>query len=292
MAIKVILDTDIGSDIDDAVALAYLLRQSDCDLLGITTVTGEPVKRAEIASAICRAAGRDIPIYPGAEQPLEIEQKQPRAPQAAALPNWSHETKFPEGAAIEFLRRTIRANPGEVVLLTIAPLTNIAQLFQADPEIPHLLREVVTMGGIFTPLSGFEGKAEWNIALDPLAAQIVYRAPVRRHRSVGLDVTLQVVLSEAEIRARFTSPILKPVLDFAEVWFKQPVPVITFHDPLTAAVIFDDSLCVFESGDVLVDLDEVPGATHFQPGTVNARHQIALTVNAPRYFEHFFSVTG
>src|SRR5690242_7304172 len=99
MPTKVILDTDIGSDIDDAVALAYLLRQPECDLLGITTVTGEPIKRASIASAICRAAGRDMPTYPGAAEPLEVAQKQPLAPQAAALTDWSHETSFPQGQA-------------------------------------------------------------------------------------------------------------------------------------------------------------------------------------------------
>ena len=82
---KLILDTDIGSDIDDAVCLAYLLAQPRCDLLGITTVTGEADKRAMMASALCKAAGKSIPIYPGCEQPLLVAQGQPQAPQAAAL---------------------------------------------------------------------------------------------------------------------------------------------------------------------------------------------------------------
>ena len=62
---KIILDTDIGTDIDDAVCLAYLLANPQCELLGITTVTGEPEKRAMLASALCKVANRDIPIYPG-----------------------------------------------------------------------------------------------------------------------------------------------------------------------------------------------------------------------------------
>ena len=66
MTHKILLDTDIGSDIDDAIALAYLLAQPQCELLGITTVTGEPEKRAMMASAQCKLAGRNIPIYPGA----------------------------------------------------------------------------------------------------------------------------------------------------------------------------------------------------------------------------------
>ena len=83
MAIKVLLDTDIGSDIDDAVTLAYLLAQPKCDLLGVTTVSGEAEKRAQIASAICIAVGKDIPIYPGRETPLLIQEGQVIAEQAA-----------------------------------------------------------------------------------------------------------------------------------------------------------------------------------------------------------------
>ena len=86
MVTKVLLDTDIGSDIDDAVCLAYLLAQPACDLLGITTVSGEADKRAMMASALCRVAGVEIPIFPGAEEPLLVPQKQTRAPQAAVLP--------------------------------------------------------------------------------------------------------------------------------------------------------------------------------------------------------------
>lgn len=95
MAHKILLDTDIGSDIDDAVCLAYLLAQPECDLLGITTVTGEPLLRARLASALCHAAGRDIPIYPGAANPLIIAQRQTSATQAARLDRWSHTTDFP-----------------------------------------------------------------------------------------------------------------------------------------------------------------------------------------------------
>ena len=143
MTHKILLDTDIGSDIDDAIALAYLLAQPQCELLGITTVTGEPEKRAMMASAQCKLAGKNIPIYPGAAEPLLIAQRQPESPQAAKLDRWEHETKFPKGEAIEFLRHTIRAHPGEITLFAIGPLTNIALLFHSDPEIPGLLNQLV-----------------------------------------------------------------------------------------------------------------------------------------------------
>ena len=115
MTQKVLFDTDIGSDIDDAVALAYLLAQPQCELLGITTVSGEAVRRAQIASALCINAGKDIPVFPGREAPLLSPQRQPLAPQAAALGLWPHTPNFPRGEAVAFLRQTIRANPGDLL---------------------------------------------------------------------------------------------------------------------------------------------------------------------------------
>src|SRR5215211_7025092 len=105
---KVLLDTDIGTDVDDAVALAYLLSHPDCELLGITTVTGEVEKRASLASILCQMAGKDIPIYPGADHPMRGEQRQPLAQQAVVLPRWSHKTDFPMGQAVDFLADAIR----------------------------------------------------------------------------------------------------------------------------------------------------------------------------------------
>lgn len=289
MTHKILLDTDIGSDIDDAIALAYLLAQPQCELLGITTVTGEPEKRAMMASAQCKLAGKDIPIFPGAAQPLIIDQRQPEAPQAAKLDKWAHDTKFPTGEAVEFLRHTIRANPGEITLFAIGPLTNVALLFHSDPEIPGLLKELVLMCGVFAG-SNWQGKPlEWNAILDPHASEIVYRAQPPIHRSVGLDVTTKVVMNRDEVRQRFQTPYLQPVLDFADVWFEKR-PEITFHDPLAAAVIFDDSICGFERGTVSVELDDKSMLGQTKWNANGGRHEVALNVDAKRFFNHYFSV--
>jgi len=288
--VKVLLDTDIGTDVDDAVCLAYLLAQPECKLLGITTVTGEAEKRASLASALCQFAGRDVPIYPGADQPLKGQQRQLIAQQANALQGWPHQTKFPQGEAINFLRRMIHTHPGEVTLLTIGPLTNIGQLFSEDPEVPRLLKALVMMGGVYNQESPEWERVEWNVCGDPDATQIVFRAPLRVHRALGLDITQQVVLPVEEVRARFSAPLLRPVLDFAEIWFAEFYPAITFHDPLAAATLFDQNLCAFEQGTVTIDMIEQPGRTYFQPGGPDSPHQIAVSVNPERYFEHFFSV--
>jgi purine nucleosidase len=261
--------------------------------LGITTVTGEAVRRAQLASALCINAGKDIPVFPGREAPLLGQQRQPLAPQAAALERWPHTLHFPRGEAVPFLRQTIRAHPGEVILLATGPLTNVAALFAMDEEIPSLLKGLVLMCGRFASRHSQGGSQggllEWNAMLDPHAAAIVYHSPVATHRSIGLDVTEKVTMEAAEVRRRFQVPRLQPVLDFAEVWF-QSRPTITFHDPLAATTLFDEAICRFERGRVEIELGSprLAGLTYWTPGADGA-HAVALGVDKERFFEHYFS---
>lgn len=287
--IKILLDTDIGTDVDDAVCLAYLLAHPECELVGITTVTGEADKRASLASVLCTAAGKTAPIYPGYEVPMVGEQRQTIAQQSAALPNWPHQTEFPQGQAIDFIRQTIRANPAEVVLLAVGPMTNLGRLFTADPGVASLLKGLVLMGGIFKDNYPDKERVEWNVSGDPAATEIVYRTPVALHRSLGLEVTEQVGLSDDDTRRQFTAPLLRPVLDFAEIWFEQFYPAITFHDPLAAATILDPTLCQYRRGRVTIDQNKT-WLTHFAPENNPAPHEVAVSVEVGRYFDHFFSV--
>lgn len=285
---KVLYDTDIGSNIDDAVCLAYLLSQPSCELLGITTVSGEPEKRAMIASAICTAAGRDIPIVPGAGNPLFGRQRQPRAVQAEALGRWEHRAEFPKAGAVGFMREKILQNPGQITLLATGPLTNVALLFALEPGIPSLLKRLVLMCGSFRPAAG-KARAEWNAVCDPCAAAAVYKAAVPLHRSVGLDVTTRVWMDRAGVSKAFTAGILKPVLDFAGIWFRS-ADRITFHDPLAAAVVFDDRICTFQSGNVEVGLSgPLVGTTRWHP-SAGGPNQVASSVDSDEFFRHFFSV--
>ena len=289
---KVLLDTDIGSDIDDAVCLAYLLAQPDCELLGITTVTGQAAERAMMASALCKVAGKEVPIFAGVDDPLLVAQKQTEAPQAAALSKWDHDAEFPRGQAVEFLRTTIRENPGEVILLTIGPLTNAGLLFAVDPEVASLVKGLVMMCGVFGEPAEGRKPLEWNAIGDPHATAIVYRAGAPLHRSIGLDVTRQVTMKADDVRERFTCDLLRPVLDFAEVWFAGKAGAITFHDPLAATTIFRDDICSFERGTVEIELGDAQllGRTKWTPGGPDPRHEVAFGVEPDRFFEHYFSV--
>ena len=288
---KILLDTDIGSDIDDALALAYLLREPECDLLGITTVSGLPVERAKLASALCTAAGRsDIPIFPGTEQPLYGKQLQPAVPQAERLSLWPHAECYAENEAVAFLRDTIRKHPGEITLFAIGPMTNVGLLFAMDPEIPSLLDGLVMMCGNFRPDAE---RPEWNAKCDWVATSIVYRSGVRLHRSYGLDVTLQVALTEREVEPFMRGPLLPIVRDFSKMWFKKPEQKMIFHDPLAAVGIFEPSVCSYRRG--TVEIGKSPcgqmGQTVFS-ACENGPCEIADTVAPNLFFRRFFGIAG
>lgn len=141
---KILLDTDIGGDIDDAVCLAYLLREPQCALLGVTTVCGESEKRA-----------------------------------AGALARWPHRP-FERGDAPGFLYRKIRENPHEIVLIGIGNMTNIAALFRDHPDAPGLLRGLFVMNGCFGEAPLPEPWYNWNAWADPLAAAAVFHPELLR----------------------------------------------------------------------------------------------------------------
>ncbi len=287
--VPLLLDTDIGSDIDDAVCLAYLLAEPRCELLGVTSVTGRPRQRAMLASALCKAAGRpEVPVRSGCDRPLLFEQRQPEAPQAEVLPRWPHREDFAAYEAVEFLRRTIRDRPGEITLLTIGPLTNAGLLFAVDPEAARLLGRLVMMGGCyFAP-----GRGEWNTSGDPVASQLVFSAEVPAVVAYGLDVTLRCTMPADECRRRFRGGPFEVVRDMAEVWFRKQGR-ITFHDPLAAACIFEPDICQYRSGRVTVGLErgDSLGVTVFEESR-DGPHRVASDVAPERFFERYFDVTS
>lgn len=280
--VPILLDTDIGSDIDDAVALAYLLRQPRCELLGITTVTGEVEKRAALAETVCRAVGRtDIPIHLGRREPLLDGPGQPRVPQYDEGRDRTAAFSRPPNTAVQFLRDQIYARPGEITLLTIGPYSNIALLFALDPEVPKMLKAIVSMGGTFCG----DERAEWNARVDPTATAIVYRTDRPTHLSVGLNVTERCRMTKDEVALRFVGEPLETVRGMAQAWFTNATH-LTFHDPLAAALIFRPELATYAQGHI----ESVDGMTRFTQG--EGPDRIATSVDSEGFFEEFFGTIG
>jgi purine nucleosidase len=296
--VPVILDTDIGGDIDDAVALAYLLKEPMCDLIGVTTVTGDVEKRSRLAGFIAEAAGRkDLPIHSGLSEVLLYGPGQPEVPQYEAITKLLHKKGYPADA-IEYLRSTIRSRPGEITLLTIGPLTNIGALFAADPEIPSLIKELVMMCGVFTANNGQgPGSREWNALVDPISTALTYKARPKRFLSVGLEVTTKCVMKADEVRKKFTEagPATQAVLKLAEIWFRR-TPQITFHDPLAAVSIFDPKVLTVKRGTVTVEYTsrELAGLTGWKADKEGecGPHEIAVDVDVKRFFMKYFDTVS
>jgi purine nucleosidase len=281
-AVPILLDTDIGSDIDDAVALEYLLRQLRCELVGVTTVMGDVAKRAALVQMLCEAAGRpDVPIHAGASDVLLDGLGQPGVPQYDAVKDLPNRQDWPPNTAIEFMRRTIRERPGEITLLSVGPLTNVALLFATDPEVAPLLKSWISMAGVFT--DSVQVAREWNCACDPLATAIAFRAAVPTHVHVGLDVTLKCRRSADDVRAMLQGPVQRLVLRMAEVWFAGKQEIV-FHDPLAAVLPFQPDICTYERGTVSVD--PASGAPAFTPDA-SGRDLVALEVSPEAFFDEY-----
>jgi purine nucleosidase len=295
-----LLDTDVGTNIDDSLALAYLLRHPRCDLLGVTTVSGDVARRAACVEVLCREAGReDVAIHCGAPGPLLIGPGQSAVPLYPGIAHRPHRADRPVGTAVEFMRRLIRERRGEITLLTIGPLTNVALLFALDPEVPSLLKSIVSMAGVYFP---HERAVETNVLVDPLAAAIVLRATAQPtsapHTLVGLTVTARCTMPADEFRGRHRGaiPPAPAVLEMAEAFFRRRRHA-AFHDPLAAATVFAPDLCSYESGVVSMAVDrpgEEAARTYFAadrdaPAARPGNHRVARGVKVERFFDEYFN---
>ncbi len=264
---KVLLDTDIGGDIDDAICLAYLLKEPRCELMGISTVCGEPQKRAAVADAICRAAGREIPIVAGLDTTLQPIPVYPTPEGAGALAQWPHRC-YERGDAPEFLYEKIRNKPHEIILIAIGNMTNVAAMFQLHPDAAGLLKGLYVMNGYFGSMPLPEPWYNWNSWADPMASKIVFASHIAVHRAIPLEVTdrLTIEASRAETLLQARGKLMQAVFAFGNAWLES-AGKLTLHDPLAAACVFYPELCRFERGVVQVETEQIDdmGGTKFTP---------------------------
>lgn len=282
---KILLDTDIGGDIDDAICLAYLLKEPKCELIGITTVCGEPEKRAAVADAICRTAGKQIPIVAGLDSTMQPIPVYPTPDGAEALGFWQHST-YEKADAPAFLYQKIKENPHEVVLIWIGNMTNIATLFTTYPDAARLLKGLYVMNGYFGEVPLPEPYYNWNSWADPLASKIVFGSNVAVHRAIPLEVTdtLTIEADQAKVLFRAYSDLMKAVFSFGKAWLESSEK-LTLHDPLAAVSIFHPNIFRFEQGNVQVETeqDSNMGGTAFTP-SANGNVEIARSVDREQFY--------
>jgi purine nucleosidase len=277
----VILDTDIGDDIDDAFALGLLLHSPEVKLLGITTAFGDTELRARLIDRYLAAVGRrDIPVEAGAATPASNHFTQ--AAYARQKP------ARPHGDATAFLLREIRADPGQITLIAIGPLFNVQAAITRDPATFRKLKRVVIMGG--SVYRGYDNataggnappSAEWNIHCDPAGARALLGSGVPVFM-MPLDST-QIRLTQAELGTILShgSPLTDQLTLLYHQWTGPDAwHMPTLYDPVAAAYALRPEICPTQAMRLEVD-DE--GFTRPVPGVPNA--QVCLKSNETEFKE-------
>lgn len=265
----VIIDTDIGDDIDDAFALALALRSPELKILGVTTAFGNTELRARLVDRYLHAAGRsDIPVNAGVETQTDNLMTQ------SAYARREPERKHADGVA--FLLEQMRRHPGEITLICIGPMFNEQEAIRRDPATFRKLKRIVMMGGsIYRGYDGENGErrppdAEWNINRDPAGAQALFAAGVPIFM-MPLDST-QIHLEAPERNALFAhgSALTDQLTLLYHQWmFLSPghSATPTLFDPVAVTYTFRPDLCPTKPMRIEVD---GKGVTKPVEGTPNA----------------------
>jgi inosine-uridine nucleoside N-ribohydrolase len=293
--VPLILDVDTGTD--DALALAYAVASPRIDLVAVSTVAGNvdiEKTTANTLAVLDWLGAEDIPVHRGASRPLV-------RPHRDAI--YFHDEGGLGGAQLPPSRRSIgadrgpaalirlaRLRPGELTLVTLGPLTNLAIALNVEPTLPELLKAVVVMGGAFTVPGNTTPAAEFNILVDPEAAEQVFSAPFPSLTVVGLDVTEQVALTRDDWEAVNVDSSLPPTARLlrevgAFAYSRLGRDQFSLHDPLSVAVAIDPTLIEVQELEIAVDaIEPERGRTKIVgPGTI----RVAVSVEAQRALGEF-----
>lgn len=266
----VIIDTDIGDDIDDAFAVGLALKSPELKVLGVTTTFGNTELRARLVDRYLKAVGRsDIPIFAGPMTKTNNLMTQ------AAYAKRDPEKKFSDGAG--FILREAREHPGQITLIGIGPLFTVQAAIERDPAAFKKLKRVVIMGGSIYHGYGLDAQGkpkpaepEWNILNDPAGLKALLNSGVPVFM-MPLDST-QVPLETKEREAIFAhgSPLTDQLTLLYHEWMAgtpthSPTP--TLFDPVAVTYTFRPDLCPAKP--MHIDVDE-RGMTKPGQGAANA----------------------
>lgn len=310
---RIIIDTDPG--VDDAMAIFLALRSPEIELLGLTTVFGNSTVEATTRNALnlLDVAGRtEIPVARGASRPLSLPLGETgewvHGADAMGNIGWSEALNPALGpaseSAAEFIVNTVMARPGEVTLVPIGPLTNLALALHLEPRIARAVRQVVMMGGSALAPGNVSPVAEANVHNDPHAASLVFSAdwPITM---AGLDVTESIPMDDRHFAAlaaspdplaRFVTRIVGHYQAFHRDWYGMKNGAIHTHDACAILYLLDPTLFTGTAWSVTVPPDgPAKGATlvdrrgHFYK---TPKVHCLTGVDAPRLIRTYLSRMG
>ena len=289
MTHRVIFDTDMGTDVDDCLALAVLLGSPEIDLVGVTCVYGDVHLRGRMVNRLLRLAGReDVPIMLGSSQTLMgvREIYWPGHEGVGLLDESDRDWQPAPEHAVDFIVRTVMANSGQIQLLAVGPLTNIALAIRHEPRLLANLAGFTLMAGAARGHDGLHlPYAEHNLQCDPEAAAIVFDQPEVKV-VVPLDVTMLVQIRSDDLPtirsggSAFHDAVALQVELYPRVVANGSTAA---HDPLAAMAITRPDLMTFTPVHIDVEAGgNYPGLSLMRTPTdtapVNAH--VALTVQS------------
>ena len=278
---KVVLDTDIGDDVDDALALALILSSPELELVGVSTVYGDTETRARLAKLVLWTWGKgDIPVAAGCGKPLEAAQA-PRADVSQAGVLRELKDELPPADPREghrLLIDSVGADPGSVTVLTIGAMTNLALALREEPALVEKAAGFVSMAGVIG-----QKRAEWNVMCDPAAAKECFSSK-GAFTMVGLDVTSKCQLPEEAIQVMGAGnergKLLKQLID---LWRGGKKNLPTLHDPLATGLLVDAGFCKTQRGTISVDRH---GHTFFEEDA-SGNVLVCVEVDSDRFVEFY-----
>lgn len=228
--LKILLDTDIASDIDDAWALGLLIASPDVELVGVTITDGNTPARAKVACKLLHVTGRD-------DVPVAVGRQTPPPSQVDYQFSWAEDftAKQPIAQpAADFIVEMLRKHPGEITLVAVGPLQNVADALRKEPRLGQLTKRVVLMSGsIGGNAWSSHAVPEWNVVRSTADAQIVYAAGLPL-TTIPLDSTTYITLKPEE-RERLQadlSPLTRSLEALYRLWLNDHATRMTLHDQM------------------------------------------------------------
>jgi purine nucleosidase len=281
--IPVVLDTDIGTDIDDAYTLAQIIQSPELELLGVTTVSGDAVARAGLAAKLLAVAGRDdVPVYAGISGSVQYLKQC----------EWAAGYTSPalhESGGVEFLRQQINARPGEIVLIAVGELTNVAALLESEPGIGKKIKAIALMGGSirrgYAP--GSKPEPEWNIKSNAKAAQVVFASGVPL-LVAPLDSTADLKLTPEWLVRIFAkgTPLNDALASLDFIWKRTNTwnaDTPTLFDNLAVSLVATPNLVPLTPLHLVVEADGTTREVADRPPNAH----VALTSDPAAFLEYF-----
>lgn len=256
--VSIIIDTDPGHD--DALAIMLLKKSELFDIKAVTTVAGNSTIQNTTNNAryILDLLGCGAPIYSGAKKPLQRKLIKAVVHGGSGLEGATIGKKEKlNDLAVDKIIEIVRKNPKQISILTIGPETNIAQAFLKDSELPKLIKQLVIMGGAIEAPGNKNRVAEFNVFVDPEAADIVFRTPVKKVL-IPLDVCNEICLSLSDFRKLKGSKLYNPIMSMMKHYIKgintfEKFKGALMYDPLAAYYLINPNAYRTKKMDIQIE---------------------------------------